>query len=83
MTAEHDHTFVPWVTFHHAPTGPYPNHTSFTLLVCRQCGEYHCWPHENFALCTPAFQRVLDDLARQMGATLVRDFAPRSLPRST
>ncbi len=53
--AAHIHEFVIWATFHRAPVGPYPEHTTFMLLAC-SCGGYQVFPRENFAITTPHFR---------------------------
>ena len=59
---EHVHQFWKWATFHRAPIGPYPEHTSFYVLMCR-CGAYETFPRPNFELTTPKFQEFLAAVA--------------------
>jgi hypothetical protein len=53
---EHVHAFELWATFHRAPTGPPPEHTSFVVFTCAACGALITFPETNFARCTPAFK---------------------------
>lgn len=66
------HDYELWMTFHHAPTGPYPSHTSFILLLCQRCGAYTCFPWSNYDLCTPDFRQLLERLAVEAGWFLTR-----------
>jgi len=52
--ADHLHAFELWATFHRAPAGEPPAHTSFMVFTCA-CGVYRLFPRSNFALCTDAF----------------------------
>lgn len=65
------HDLIPWVTFHHAPTGPYPEHTTFLVFLCQRCGAYSCQPPQNYVLVTPEFRQLLERLATEAGWFLV------------
>jgi len=56
--AGHVHAFDLWATFHRAPTGPWPEHTTFIVLVCQQagCGAAQVFPRSNYELCTETFK---------------------------
>src|SRR5262245_9816007 len=55
----HEHSFIQWATFHHAPIYPAPPaHTAFTVLVC-DCGVYDVFPEANHAITTQGFQVLL------------------------
>ena len=56
----HEHTFELWATFHRAPTGPEPAHTSFVVVTCIECGTFRIFPPQNFALVTAEFKTKLD-----------------------
>lgn len=57
--AGHVHAFEAWVTFHHAPIGPWPQHTTFMVFTCQQagCRALEIFPQSNFELCTPEFKK--------------------------
>jgi hypothetical protein len=57
----HEHSLLQWATFHHAPVGEPPLHTTCMVLVC-DCGVYEVFPERNYELTTPAFQTVLRGL---------------------
>jgi hypothetical protein len=69
----HRHNFLPWITFHHAPVGPYPEHTSFTVLLCASCGAWSCWPASNYALVTDSFRQLLERTATEAGFFLAHE----------
>lgn len=71
MTDQHEHDFTPWVTFHHAPTGPPPEHTSFIVLLCAECGEAQPFPVVNYELTTAEFRAELAEAAKRAGWTFV------------
>jgi hypothetical protein len=52
----HEHAFMLWATFHRAPVGAPPEHTSFVVLLCEACGAYLTFPPQNFGLCTEPFK---------------------------
>lgn len=54
--AGHVHVFQLWTTFHRAPAGPEPAHTSFVVLTCHECRALQIFPMQNFALCTDEFK---------------------------
>lgn len=76
--ADHVHQLRPWVTFHRAPIGPYPDHTSFVVMLCPVCGEHAFFPPDNWALCTPAFRTLVESLVTEAGG-----FLARVVPRGT
>lgn len=69
----HTHRFNPWITFHHAPTGPYPSHTSFVLLLCPGCGAWSVFPDVNYQLTTEAFRAALERVAGEAGWFLAHE----------
>jgi hypothetical protein len=58
------HAFELWATFHRAPVGPYPEHTSFVVMTC-ECGAFELFPPGNFELCTPEFRERFEAAARE------------------
>lgn len=76
MSGEHRHDYKPWMTFHHAPTGPYPCHTSFTVLLCL-CGAWSVFPDINYRLTTEAFRALLERAAGEAGWFLAHEVDAR------
>ena len=64
----HQHEFVRFADFLHAPAGKPPAHTHVTVLTCA-CGDWDVFPAENFQLCIPLFQRQLTRFMRSLGLT--------------
>lgn len=82
---DHKHAYMEWITFHRAPTGPYPAHTAFVVMLCPVCGAWSVFPKDNFDLCTPEFKALLEATAKQAGWFLAHDLKrpPGSADRST
>ena len=57
----HEHQWQQFATFHHAPTGPPPQHTMFVVMTCTEpgCRQVELFPMQNFALVTDEFQTTV------------------------
>jgi len=59
MNDPHVHDFYRTISWHRAPVGPHPSHTSFEILVC-PCGAFRVWPEQNFDLVTGDFREQFE-----------------------
>jgi len=64
------------VTFHRAPVGPYPEHTTFIVMLCTDCGAHAFFPPENWEFCTPAFRAIVEKLVEEAGVFLAQHAEP-------